>query len=82
MTTELRTSQVEVLRLAVELQDKYGPFESGDLAWKLSIQTSSAARHLKGLVASGHMQVERSGPTRRRFYSLTELGHEALEGEG
>lgn len=78
----LRSSQIETLNWAVTLEAGYGPFEAGDLAWRLNIQTRSAARRLKALVATGHLEVHQGETSNRRFYSLTNKGKEALASSG
>jgi DNA-binding MarR family transcriptional regulator len=79
--SSLRASQIETLETSSELEAKFGPFEAGDLAWRIKVQTPAAARRLKGLVATGHMQVEPSESDHRRFYSLTDAGRSELSNQ-
>lgn len=76
MTTELRTSQVETLRLV-----ERGTDQSMTVAHAQGIKRVGAERKLRALVKSGHLTREISGLV-GPFYRLTQLGHEALEGEG
>lgn len=77
MTTELRTSQVETLR-AVEQGGRQGA-SIVDVAGRLSISERSARERLWRLWP---LHLFASLPSNGPHFALTQLGHEALEGEG
>jgi predicted ArsR family transcriptional regulator len=78
---DLRPSQIETLKRVAMLTNRFGSVEAADLAWSLAL-TTSAARRLKALVKTGHLQVEQGESANRRFYSLTNQGRTALQEAG
>lgn len=92
MTTELRTSQVEVLRLtksqrrvleeiaAMEASGEDGHNFAGDLSlWTGNLTLTMRVLERRGLVKGTYEPMAMEGE--EWTYRLTQLGHEALEGK-
>lgn len=90
MSAELRTSQVEVLRLirdngsAACDHPSCASVSALRVALDCGRDEASTERNCKRLAHLGYLSTVGSHPTLglRPRYRLTQLGHEALEGEG